>query len=131
MKESIIEKISYFSDLQLFNLIKLTLGAHLLTESQKESLIFKLRMLLGEDTEIVVRSLKAEAHSGNVVLVFYVKKKDGKSMSGPEVVKRLKKNLRLDILQLTSDVYNKRTINVDTVICQNNCSGKKSFLVNK
>lgn len=111
-----------FSDLQLSNLIELTLniGAHLLTESQKDSLIFKVKMLLGEETNIIVRSLKAEAHSGRVVLVFYVQMKDGKStMPGPEVVKKLKKKLKQDssILQLS-------VVNVDTVICQNNCSGK-------
>ncbi|XP_008209692.1 dyslexia-associated protein KIAA0319 isoform X1 [Nasonia vitripennis] len=108
-------------DLQLLNLVELTLniGAHLLTESQKDSLVVKLQMLLREETSIVVRSLRAEPHSGRVVLVFYVEKKGGKStMPGPEVVNKLKEKLRQDsgILQLS-------VANVDTAICQNNCSG--------
>lgn len=111
--------------MQLLNLVKLTLNNephHLLTEAQKNSLIVKLQMLLREETNIVVRSLKSEAHSGKVFLVFYVQMKDGKStMPGPEVVKKLKEKLRQDsgILQLP------KPVNVDTVVCQNNCSGKK------
>ena len=111
-----------FLDSQLLNLVELTLnvGAHLLTESQKDSLVVKLQMLLREETSIVVRSLKAELHTGRVVLVFYVEKKGNKStMPGPEVVNKLKRKLRQDsgILQLS-------VANVDTAICQNNCSGK-------
>lgn len=106
--------------------LTLNIGANLLTESQKDSLVVKLQMLLREETSIVVRSLRADSHSGKVVLVFYVDKKDGKStMSGPEVVNKLKEKLTQDsgILQLS-------VVNIDTTVCQNNCSGKThKFLI--
>ncbi|XP_015600421.1 dyslexia-associated protein KIAA0319-like protein [Cephus cinctus] len=108
-------------DPKLLHLIELTLNieTHLLTKSQEDSLVVKLQMLLREEATIVVRTLRAEPRTGRVVLVFYVDKKGGKSsMPGPEVVQRLKQKLRQDsgLLQLS-------VINVETVVCQNNCSG--------
>ncbi|XP_012278957.1 dyslexia-associated protein KIAA0319-like protein [Orussus abietinus] len=108
-------------DPQLLNLVELTLNikAHLLTESQKDSLVVKLQMLLRDEASIVVRNLRAEPRTGRVVLIFYVEKKGGKStMTGPDVVKRLKEKLRQDsgLLQLS-------VARVETAICQNNCSG--------
>ncbi|XP_014214907.1 dyslexia-associated protein KIAA0319-like protein [Copidosoma floridanum] len=107
-------------DAQLYNLVelKLNIDAHLLRESQKISLIVKLEMLIREESSIVIRNLRADAHSGKVILTFFVKLKDGKSMPGPEVVSKLKEKLRQDsgLLQLS-------VTNVETVVCQNNCSG--------
>lgn len=76
-------------------------------------------MLLRDKASIVVRSLKAEPHTGKAVLVFYVEKKGEKiTLPGPEVVKKLKEKLLQDsgLLQLS-------VANIDTAICQNNCSG--------
>ncbi|XP_011500564.1 PREDICTED: dyslexia-associated protein KIAA0319 [Ceratosolen solmsi marchali] len=108
-------------DVQLLNLVELTLnvGAHFLTESQKDSLFVKLQMLLQEEVSIIVRNIKAEPRTGRVVLTFYVERKDNKStMPGTEVVDKLKEKLGQDsgILQLS-------VTNVETAICQNNCSG--------
>lgn len=108
-------------DPQLLHLVELTLniGASMLTVSQKNSLVVKLQMLLRDEASIVVRSLRAEPHTGKAVLVFYVEKKGGKTtLPGPEVVKRLKEKLLQDsgLLQLS-------VANIDTAICQNNCSG--------
>ena len=102
-------------------LVELTLniGASMLTVSQKDSLVVKLQMLLRDEASIVVRSLRAEPHTGKTVLVFYVEKKGGKTiLPGPEVVKRLKEKLLQDsgLLQLS-------VANIDTAVCQNNCSG--------
>jgi len=91
----------------------------MLTVSQKNSLVVKLQMLLRDKASIVVRSLRAEPHTGKAVLVFYVEKIGGKTtLLGPEVVKRLKEKLLQDsgLLQLS-------VANIDTAICQNNCSG--------
>lgn len=97
----------------------------MLTVSQKNSLVVKLQMLLRDEASIVVRNLRSEPHTDRAVLVFYVEKKGGKlTMPGPEVVKRLKEKLRQDsgLLQLS-------VANIDTAVCQNNCSGKFSFMV--
>ncbi|CAD1471833.1 unnamed protein product [Heterotrigona itama] len=107
-------------DPQLLNLVELTLniGANMLTVSQKNSLVVKLQMLLRDEASIIVRNLRAEPHTGRAVLIFYVDKKGGKvTMHGPEVVKRLKEKLRQDsgLLQLS-------VANIDTAVCQNNCS---------
>lgn len=104
------------------NLVELTLniGANMLTVSQKNSLVVKLQMLLRDEASIIVRNLRAEPHTGRAVLIFYVDKKGGKvTMHGPEVVKRLKEKLRQDsgLLQLS-------VANIDTAVCQNNCSRK-------
>nr|XP_034182402.1 dyslexia-associated protein KIAA0319 isoform X1 [Osmia lignaria]XP_034182403.1 dyslexia-associated protein KIAA0319 isoform X1 [Osmia lignaria]XP_034182404.1 dyslexia-associated protein KIAA0319 isoform X1 [Osmia lignaria] len=109
------------TDPQLLHLVELTLniGANMLTVSQKNSLIVKLQMLLRDEASIVVRNLRAEPHTGRAVLIFYVEKKGGKTtMPGPEVVKRLKEKLKQDsgLLQLS-------VANIDTAVCQNNCSG--------
>lgn len=111
------------TDPQLLNLVELTLniGAHLLTESQKDSLVVKLQMLLREEAKIIVRNLRVEPRTGRVVVVFYVEKKDdGTTIPGPDVVNKLKEKLRQDsgILQLS-------VANIETAVCQNNCSGKK------
>lgn len=108
-------------DPQLLYLVELTLniGASMLTVSQKDSLVVKLQMLLRDEASIVVRSLRAEPHTGKAVLIFYVEKKGGKTiLPGPEVVKRLKEKLLQDsgLLQLS-------VANIDTAVCQNNCSG--------
>ncbi|XP_015173738.1 PREDICTED: dyslexia-associated protein KIAA0319 [Polistes dominula] len=108
-------------DPQLLHLVELTLniGANVLTELQKNSLVVKLQMLLRDEATIVVRNLRAEPRTGKAVLIFYVEKKGGKEMmSGPEVVKRLKQKLKQDsgLLQLS-------VANIDTALCQNNCSG--------
>ncbi|XP_034947675.1 dyslexia-associated protein KIAA0319 [Chelonus insularis] len=107
-------------DPELLNLVELTLniGAHLLIEAQKNTLVVKLQMLLREEATIVVRDLKAEQHTGRACLIFYVQKKDQKSsMTGRDVVDRLKEKLKQDsgLLQLS-------VTSLDTVICQNNCS---------
>ena len=112
----------------MYNLVELTLniGTHVITESQKNSLVLKLQMLLQEEVSIVVRNLRSEPGTGKVVLVFYVEKKGEKSaVAGPEVVNKLKEKLRQDsgILQLP-------VATVKTAKCQNNCSGTNSSFSN-
>lgn len=80
-------------------------------------------MLLREEAEIVVRTLKHEPRTNRAILVFYVRNKKDKSViPGPEVVAKLKEKLRQDsgILQLS-------VANVETVVCQSKCSGTGFF----
>lgn len=108
------------------HLVELTLniGANMLTVSQKNSLVLKLQMLLRDEASIIVRNLRAEPHTGRAVLIFYVEKKGKVTMHGPEVVRRLKEKLRQDsgLLQLS-------VANIDTAICQNNCSGNVLYYI--
>ncbi|XP_015123990.1 dyslexia-associated protein KIAA0319 isoform X2 [Diachasma alloeum] len=108
-------------DPQLIHLVELTLNieAHSLTESQKDSLVLKLQMLLTDEAVIVIRDVKAEQRTGRARLVFYVQEKGKKIwIPGVEVVQRLKEKLWQDsgLLQLS-------VASIDTAICQNNCSG--------
>lgn len=109
----------------MLHLVELTLniGANVLTESQKNSLVVKLQMLLRDEASIIVRNLRAEPRTGKAVLIFYVEKRGGKeTMPGPDVVKRLKQKLEQDsgLLQLS-------VANIDTALCQNNCSGNRNI----
>lgn len=109
------------SDPELLHLVELTLniGAHQLTESQKNSLILKLQMLLHDEASIIVRNLKAEPHTGRACLIFYVQQKGEKlSIPGVEVVHRLKSKLQQD-----SGLLQFSVTSIDTAICQNKCSG--------
>lgn len=89
------------------------------TESKKRSLITKLETFF-EDKEIVVRNLIAQPYLYRVIIVFYVKNKEtNSSLNGTEIVKKLNKDIRRvsNVLQLTVS-------KIQTLICQNNCSGK-------
>ncbi|XP_063984178.1 dyslexia-associated protein KIAA0319 isoform X2 [Diachasmimorpha longicaudata] len=108
-------------DPQLSHLVELTLNieAHSLTESQKDSLVLKLQMLLREEVVIVMRDVRAEQRTGRARLVFYVQERGKKnSIPGVEVVQRLKEKLWQD-----SGLLQVSVASIDTAICQNNCSG--------
>lgn len=121
LQKLLIYVLFLFPDPELLHLVELTLnvGANLLTESQKDSLVVKLQMLLRDEASIVVRNLRVEPRTGRARLVFYVQQKGKKiTMPGPEVVNRLREKLRQDsgLLQLSVAA-------VETAVCQNNCSG--------
>lgn len=91
----------------------------MLTKAHESSLEMKLSLLLRDEAEIHVRELRTEDRTGRAVIVFYVEQKNGKGvLPGPTVVSRLKEKLMQDSLILELSVAN-----IQTVICQNNCSG--------
>lgn len=113
------------SDPELFHLAELTLniGANLLTKTQQDSIILKLQMLLHEvqNIKIILRDLKVEPRTGKAKLIFFVQQENNgviKSLSGVEVVQRLKDKLLQD-----SELLQLSVASIDTAICQNNCSG--------
>ncbi|XP_044017263.1 dyslexia-associated protein KIAA0319 homolog [Aphidius gifuensis] len=113
------------SDPELFHLAELTLniGANLLTKTQQDSIILKLQMLLHEvqNIKIILRDLKVEPRTGKAKLIFFVQQENNgiiKSLSGIEVVQRLKDKLLQD-----SELLQLSVASIDTAICQNNCSG--------
>lgn len=77
----------------------------------------KLSLLLRGKVTINVRELRLEDQTGRAVLVFYVEQNNS-IMRGPEVVKTLKGKLKQD-----SGLLELSIANIQTIICQNNCSG--------
>lgn len=105
-------------DPELLNLVALTLNieASKLTESQRNSVLVKLGMLLRDASQLVVRDLKPD-QAGRAVLIFYVSSLSG-SVPGPQVVRTLSGKLAQDSFLLQISV-----VSIRTIICQNNCSG--------
>lgn len=97
------------------------------TEEQKVTIAKKLGLLLQEETEsvVVISKVSMEKNTNGVILVFHVEKNfpggQIKIHHGPDVVRTLKKKLKMD-----SALLNLPVISIDTVICQNNCSGHGS-----
>ncbi|KAG8272484.1 hypothetical protein J6590_040639 [Homalodisca vitripennis] len=77
----------------------------------------KLGLLLRDAASLVVRALRTEAATGRAVLVFYVETARG-ALPGPAVVRTLKHKLAQDSVLLQLSVAN-----IQTTLCQNNCSG--------
>ncbi|KAL0275001.1 UNVERIFIED_CONTAM: hypothetical protein PYX00_002996 [Menopon gallinae] len=110
-------------DPYLLHLVELTLNIEgsSLTVAQEQSLEANLALLL-RDATIHVRELRREQNTGRAVLVFYVGQHDDKTiLSGPQVVKILKEKLKRD-----SGLLEVSVANIQTAVCQNNCSGHGS-----
>jgi len=108
-------------DPHLNQLVELTLNieGHMLTKAQESSLEMKLSLLLRDEAEIHVRELRTEDRTGRAVIVFYVEQRNGKGiLPGPVVVARLKEKLMQD-----SGLLELSVANIQTAVCQNNCSG--------
>ncbi|XP_034230369.1 dyslexia-associated protein KIAA0319-like protein [Thrips palmi] len=109
------------SDPLRFQLVELTLNivGEQLTKSQEDSLRLKLSLLLKDNPVVRIRELREEHYSGRAQMVFYVEDKTDKSIiPGPIVVSTLKTKLEQDVGLLELSVAN-----IQTEICQNNCSG--------
>jgi len=74
-------------------------------------------MLLPTGSQLKVRKWTEEQNSKRAQLHFFVNNKN-KTLPGPNVVSMLKAKLKQDstLLQLSVD-------NIQTTVCQNNCSG--------
>lgn len=105
-------------DPEMMNLVELTLNieASKLSESQKDSVLVKLGMLLRDASRLVVRDVRTD-QTGRAVLIFFVTGTAG-SVPGPEVVRTLSSKLAQDSFLLQISV-----VNIQTTVCQNNCSG--------
>lgn len=107
-------------DPHLNHLVELTLNIEggSLTVSKEQSLEAKLKLLL-RDADIHVRELRREQNTGRAILVFYVgQQQDKMILPGPEVVRLLKEKLKQD-----SSLLELSVANIQTAICQSNCSG--------
>lgn len=112
----------------LMDQIEIVLNADMksFTQGQQDTLLKQLELLLreGDSVQVNILRLFAGQQSNRVTMVFVVEKKmNGQKLliSGTEVVTRLKKKLKTDNSLLETSV-----LSIDTVVCQNKCSGKGS-----
>ncbi|XP_070534554.1 dyslexia-associated protein KIAA0319-like isoform X2 [Ptychodera flava] len=92
------------------------------TQGNKDALVRQLSVLIGVmDADIKVQSVR-ESPLGGVVLEFYVLSADGtKVLKGISIVNKLRQKLHKE-----SQVLDFHVVRVDTVVCQNDCSGHGS-----
>jgi dyslexia-associated protein KIAA0319-like protein len=109
----------------VLNLLELTLTmeAIVLTQSELESLQQKLELLLGDNVKLRMRELKIEHKTGQIIMIFYVEKLNGKTgilepMTALDAERILKEKFWRDYSILGASISGIRT-----AICQNNCSG--------
>ncbi|XP_046548789.1 dyslexia-associated protein KIAA0319-like protein [Haliotis rubra] len=96
------------------------------TQENKNNLVNQLQLLLHKssqvgDTIISIQHLGQDYTSGHLHITFLVKSKLGNKeevRSGPQMLRVLKRKLVSE-----SSVIDYRVISLDTVVCQNNCSG--------
>lgn len=109
-----------FSDPIAKSIVCLTLyiEASRLTQNQADEVKLKLGMLLPTGSQLKVRKWTEEQNSKRAQLHFFVDDNKNKTLPGPDVVSMLKSKLKQDssLLQLSVD-------NIQTTVCQNNCSG--------
>ncbi|GFR28437.1 dyslexia-associated protein KIAA0319 [Trichonephila clavata] len=109
----------------LIDQIELVVNADIksFTQEQEDTLLRQLEILLHEAEPVKVNLIKLDSdrHTRRVVLVFTVERSsnlNGGLISGVDIVSRLKKKLRTD-----SSLLDVQVLSVDTVVCQNKCSG--------
>ncbi|XP_053957907.1 dyslexia-associated protein KIAA0319-like protein [Anastrepha ludens] len=124
LSSSDVVSIIVHPDPLLMNLVQLTLpmGPSVLTQSELNSIVQKIGLLLG-DMKIFVRALKCDGRrADSTILVFYVMStdSDGQSrpVSGLTVEQLLKDKFQRDAGLLGTDFTDIRT-----TVCQNKCSG--------
>ncbi|CAG9864771.1 unnamed protein product [Phyllotreta striolata] len=88
------------------------------TQAQYRTLVGKLALLAPDGSRLRVRSLRPGAGAGESTIIFYVEDKDGKPVGAVEVVRHLRRKLRVDAGLLGVAVRQLRT-----VVCLNDCSG--------
>lgn len=112
--------VTQFIDPIAKSIVSLTLyiEASRLTQNQADEVILKLGMLLPTGSQLKVRKWTEEQNSKRAQLHFFVDDNKNKTLPGPDVVSMLKAKLKQDssLLQLSVD-------NIQTTVCQNNCSG--------
>ncbi|XP_016965332.1 dyslexia-associated protein KIAA0319-like protein [Drosophila biarmipes] len=107
-------------DPKLLNLVQMTLpmGISVLAQSELDSVVQKLQLLLGDENKIQVRELKYDLHTDATVLVFYVNDGQGKALAGLQVERQLRTQLQKD-----ASILGAFAVDIRTSVCQNDCSG--------
>lgn len=115
--------VNVHPDPMLMHLVQMTLpmGMSVLAQSELDSVVQKLQLLLGDENKIQIRELKYDLHTGAAVLVFYVNDGSGKPVDGLHVERQLRAQLQKD-----ASILGALFVDIRTTVCQNNCSGHGS-----
>ncbi|CAH0563661.1 unnamed protein product [Brassicogethes aeneus] len=107
-------------DPKTYYLVDLTVDVEVnsLTEEQFNTLKGKLALLIVDGTKLQVRSVKPHPGSVKSTITFYVEGVDGNPVSANGVVAHLRQKLALD-----AGILGYGVAKLQTVVCQNNCSG--------
>lgn len=108
------------ADPNLYFLVEMIINADIkqLTHTQYENMKGKLALLVQDQTKLQVQELSSEVGTERVIIQFYIEQSDGKSMDANMVVKHFREKLKVD-----ADILGFSVSGLQTVICQNNCSG--------
>ncbi|KAF5288345.1 hypothetical protein FQR65_LT12080 [Abscondita terminalis] len=112
--------VSVKSDTKSYYLIEMILDSDInsVSESQYKIIKGKLALLVKDGTHLQVRNIRPEVGTNKAIISFYVEDLKGKPIDANEVVIYLRQKLRLDEGLLGFNV-----IQLQTTVCQNNCSG--------
>ncbi|KAH8303932.1 hypothetical protein KR059_003862 [Drosophila kikkawai] len=112
--------VNVHPDPLLIHLVQMTLpmGVSVLSQSELDSVVQKLQLLLGDENKIQVRELKYDLHTDAAVLVFYVNDGQGKPLNGLHVERQLRAQLQKD-----ASILGALFVDIRTTVCQNDCSG--------
>lgn len=129
----LINRLAVFLDPRELDVVLITLKSdpRSLKEGELTTIRDQIALLIHQqgivDINVNIADIIVEPKSSHVVLQFFttVKSDSGwRTLPGPEVVALLKSKLRNDLNLMTYPV-----VDVDTLICQNQCSGSsKGFL---
>lgn len=117
-----VARVIIHPDSNLLNLVDLTMSIEYatLTQSELDIILQKISLFLGDNKRVRVRTFKAVERKGQSTLRFCVEDATKKTMlSGVEIEREFKRNLMKD-----AEIFGVEIVDVRTVVCQNNCSGR-------
>ncbi|XP_030385510.1 dyslexia-associated protein KIAA0319 [Scaptodrosophila lebanonensis] len=121
--------INVHPDPMLMHLVQMTLpmGITILSQSELDSIVQKLQLLLGDDNKIQIRELKYDLHTEAAVLVFYVMASDAKGGGQAKPVDGLYvERLLRSKLQRDASILGALFVDIRSTVCQNKCSNHGS-----
>lgn len=97
--------------------IILDVRIYTLSTSDRDKIVQQMTLLL-HDVKLVLSSMRSQIHTDNAVLILYGQNDKGEVLDGGELARQLRVRIRQDdgLLQF-------RIVSVDTVLCQDQCSG--------
>ncbi|XP_001352876.3 dyslexia-associated protein KIAA0319 [Drosophila pseudoobscura] len=115
--------VNVHPDPMLMYLVQMTLpmGISVISQSELDSIVQKLQLLLGDDNKIQIRELKYDLHTEAAVLVFYVTGVQSTPLNALHVELLLRAKLQRD-----ASILGALFVDIRTTVCQNNCSGHGS-----
>lgn len=117
-----VARVIVHPDPNLMNLVDLTMAIEYssLTQSELDIILQKISLFLGDNKQVNVRSFKTVARTSDSTLRFCVEDTQTRAvLGGVQIEREFKRNLVRD-----AEIFGVEIIDVRTVVCQNNCSGR-------